>query len=136
MYEIFEHTADLGIRVQAMTLPRLYEDAGVALMHVIAGDLGQIRQIESRRFEISGTDPAYLLFDWLNELLFTFEAARWLASRFEAAVDERGLVITAHGEPYDHDRHTLAHEVKAITYHGLDVHQDGQGWTGQVIVDI
>jgi len=30
----------------------------------------------------------------------------------------------------------LSHEVKAITYHGLRVEREGDGWLAEVIVDI
>jgi SHS2 domain-containing protein len=37
----------------------------------------------------------------------------------------------------DPARHTMDHEVEAITYHGLYVRQNGDGtWQPEVIVDI
>jgi SHS2 domain-containing protein len=86
--------------------------------------------------EIVGADREYLLFDWLRELLFRFDADHLLFSRFEAIVSESGLRGTAWGEPIDPARHVLSHEVKAITYHGLRVERDGEEWTAEVIVDI
>jgi SHS2 domain-containing protein len=52
------------------------------------------------------------------------------------AVHERGLTATARGEPYDPAVHRLAHEIKAITQHELDVHQTPAGWEATLIVDI
>ena len=46
------------------------------------------------------------------------------------------LTATAWGEELDRDRHVLSHEVKAITYHGLKVEQDADGWQAEIIVDI
>jgi SHS2 domain-containing protein len=51
-------------------------------------------------------------------------------------VDEQGLKAKARGEPLDRERHELSHEVKAITYHQLEVKQTDQGWQARVIVDI
>jgi len=141
VFEIFEHTADLGLRVRAPSLERLCEDAAAGLMQIIAGDVAQIRPDEPETFELSGRRPDYLLFDWLNELLYVFGSRRMLFSRFEVApgVEERGLRATAFGERYDPARHTLAHEVKAITYHGLTVKRPGDSggqWEATVIVDI
>jgi SHS2 domain-containing protein len=42
----------------------------------------------------------------------------------------------AWGEPLDRNRHALAHEVKAITYHRLKVEPTDDGWLAEVIVDI
>lgn len=136
MYEVFDHTADLGIRVRSATLPALFEEAGSALSHVIAGDLEQILPRLRQEFSISGVDPAYMLFDFLTEVLYAFESHRMLFRRFEAHVDAQGLRAMAWGEAMDPKRHHLAHEVKAITYHGLDVRERDGAWEGTVIVDI
>jgi SHS2 domain-containing protein len=59
-----------------------------------------------------------------------------LFSRFEVHVGTDGLTGKAWGEPLDRTRHEPAHEVKAITYHGLKVEQMADGWLAEVIVDI
>ena len=46
------------------------------------------------------------------------------------------MKATARGEPIDPERHELDMEVKAITYHGLKVERDGDGWLAEVIVDL
>ena len=136
MYEIFEHTADLGIRVQADTFDALLTDAGRGLFAVISGDTGQIRSTTAERFAIAGRDPTWLLFDWVSELHVAFELRRMLFTGFTVEVDESGLVATAQGERYDPSRHVLAHEIKAITQHDLDVHRTATGWVATFIVDV
>ena len=59
-----------------------------------------------------------------------------LLGKFEAHVRDDGLTGFAWGESLNRDRHTLEHEVKAITYHGLRLERDGDGWMAEVIVDI
>lgn len=136
MFEITEHTADLGLRVEAPDLASLLAEAGRGLTAIITGDLEQVRPATARAMRVEGTDPAYLLFDWLNEVLFAFESERVLLREFDVRVDERGLSATARGERFDPARHRLQHEVKAITYHGLQAVKTGGGWRAQVIVDI
>lgn len=136
MYEVFEHTADLGIRVRAATLDGLMADAARGLFAVIAGDLAQIVPREERAFTVPGTDPVWLLHDWTSELLAAFEIDRLLLREFSVVVDAAGLRATAKGERFDPSRHELAHEVKAVTQHLLDVHQAPEGWEATFIVDI
>jgi SHS2 domain-containing protein len=136
MYEHFEHTADLGLRVRAPDLDTLFAEAAEALFATIVEDPATVEPRESRDFHIPGTDLAYLLFDWLKELLYGFDGEHRLVRRFEVNVGPGGLDATAWGEPYDPARHPLSHEVKAITYHGLRVEPDGDGWLAEVIVDI
>jgi SHS2 domain-containing protein len=136
MYEFFEHTADLGLRIRAADLDTLFAEAGRALFAAIVEDLDSVRPERAVEVRIKGDDREYLLFDWLKELLYHFDAEHLLLGRFEAHVAADGVRGTAWGEPLDRDRHALEHEVKAITYHGLRVEQTPDGWLAEVIVDI
>jgi SHS2 domain-containing protein len=136
MYEMFEHTADLGLRVRAAHLGTLFAEAARALFAALVEDLGTV--VASQRVEVRlpPDDREYLLFDWLKALLYHFDADHLLLSRFEVHLGDDGLTGAAWGEPLDRTRHELAHEVKAITYHGLRVEQTADGWLAEVIVDI
>lgn len=135
MYETFEHTADLGLRVRAKTLENLFEEAGRGLFSIVT-NLDDVRCLQERTYRVAGAASDYLLFDWLNELLYTFEGDRLLLAEFKVELDADGLRGTARGEPMDLERHRMEHEVKAITYHGLRVEENADGWLAEVIVDI
>ena len=136
MHEVFEHTADLGLRIVAPALDLLFAEAGVGLFEIIAGDVAQIRPRMERTFEVAGTDPEWLLLDWTTELLAAFTVEKMLFREFAVTVHPAGLSGTARGEPYDPAVHTLAHEVKAVTQHELDVRRTATGWESTLIVDI
>jgi SHS2 domain-containing protein len=136
MYETFDHTADLGLRIRAADLDTLFAEAARALFAVLVEDLNTVAPVQQLEVTIVGDDREYLLFDWLKELLYHFDAEHLLFSRFEVRVSETGLQGVVWGEPLDRARHELAHEVKAITYHGLRVEQTPDGWLAEVIVDI
>jgi protein archease len=136
MHEVFEHTADLGLRIRAADLDTLFAEAGEALFAVVVEDLSTVVAKEKIDVRLTGDDRVYLLFDWLNELLYRFDSEHWLFSRFAVRVTPEGLEGSAWGEHLDRDRHALSHEVKAITYHGLRVDREGEGWIAEVIVDI
>jgi SHS2 domain-containing protein len=136
MFEVFDHTADLGLRIHASDLNGLFAEAGRALLSVIVSNPESGEPRESLALHIAGSDLEYLFVDWLDELLFLFESKRFLASEFETQRDDTGLSATVRGEPCDPARHVLAHEVKAVTYHGLEVEQSSDGWRAEVILDI
>jgi SHS2 domain-containing protein len=136
MHEVFEHTADLGLRVVAPSLEALFAEAGEGLFEILAGDIEQIRPREERAFDVPGTDPAWLLLDWTTELLAAFTVDKMLFREFAVTVHATGLRGMARGEPYDPTAHTLAHEIKAVTQHELDVHETSTGWEATLIVDI
>jgi len=136
MYEVFAHTADAGLRIRASDLAALFEDAGRGLFSLIVANPESIRPQTRSDFEVNGGDAEYLLVDWLSELLFAFESQRMLFSQFQVSIDDDGLKAIAWGERIDLARHRLEHEVKAITYHGLSVNKDDDGWSAEVVVDI
>jgi SHS2 domain-containing protein len=136
MYEVFEHTADLGLRVRAPTLDDLFADAGRGLFAILVANLDAVRGVQQKSYEIAGREADLLLVDWLSELLYTFEAERLLLAEFDVRVDRRGLLAVCHGEPVDLARHQMDYEVKAITYHELKVAPSDDGWLAQVVVDI
>ena len=111
-------------------------EAARALFSVIVKDAERIASKVEKRFRIEGRQLDYLLFDWLNELLYTFDVERLLLKDFRVRVHEAGLSALCRGEKLDRRRHVMDHEVKAITYHGLKVERASQGWLAEVIVDI
>ena len=136
MYEFFEHTADVGLRVRAPDLDSLFEDAARGLFSLIVENLDEVREESRAVFRLEEPELRFLFFDWLNALLRRFETDRMLLSRFAVRVGDAGLEAEAYGETADAARHRLDHEVKAITYHGLRIERSGEGWLAEVVLDI
>jgi SHS2 domain-containing protein len=136
MYEVFDHTADIGLRIWAEDRSSLFVESARALFSLLVLNPGEVRPVEQRSYEIAGEQDDYLLFDWLSELLYTFETEHLLLSQFQVELSGTGLRATCRGERIDRSRHQLDHEVKAITYHGLKVEPSGSGWMAEIIVDI
>jgi len=136
MYEVFEHTADVGIRIRAGDLKGLFEEAARGLFAILVANLEAVRPVQETRFRLEGERQDDLLFDWLAELLFVFDTQRLVFATFQVELHPRGLTAVARGEPIDLARHQLNAEVKAITYHGLKLQRDGEGWVAEVIVDL
>src|SRR5437868_1428132 len=113
MHELFDHTADLGLRVIAADLNALFAEAAEALFSAIVEDPNTIRPTVEAMIAIDGTDREYLLFDWLRELLRRNDEEQFLFGKFAVSVTDRGLTASAWGEPIDSARHVLTHEVKA-----------------------
>ena len=117
MYETFEHTADLGLLVEAADLDSLFAEAGRGLLSILIENPDAVLPTCEVTIEVPGTERDYLLFDWLNELLYRYETEHLLFAQFDVSVGANGLTAMARGEPLDVQRHEPTHEVKAITYH-------------------
>ena len=135
-FEHFAHTADLGLRVEGADLDALFRDAARGLMAMVVEEVPADSPMTSRSFSIESDSLEYLLFDWLNGLLYVFETEHLLMRDFDVRVSGHRLEATASTLAVDRSRHRLLHEVKAITYHGLRVERVADGWLAEVIVDI
>src|SRR5947207_9794150 len=136
MFELFEHTADLGLRVSANSLEELLVEAARGLLAMFVANPDAVTAVQTKAIALPAEDPTYLLFDWLSEVLYAFETDKLLLSQFELQLKINQLTATCRGEPMDPSRHQMEHEVKAITYHGLKVERSAEGWQAEVIVDI
>jgi len=136
MHELFEHTADLGLRARAPDLNTLFAEAAACLFSAVLDNVAEIRPNQQVEIAVPGTDREFLLYDWLRDLLREADERGMVFGQFAVTVTDTGLTGTAWGEPLDRDRHHLSREVKAITCHELKVEQVEGGWLAEVIVDI
>ena len=75
--------------------------------------------------------------DWLSELLYLHDVENLLFKEFKVvSVGEDGLKAIAKGEPFQEGVHAIKTEVKAVTYHRLEVRKKNGGWRAQVIFDL
>ena len=136
MYETFDHTADLGLRVRSADLESLFREAAEGLFSVLVEPISWNETIGRVDFELEADRTEFLLVDWLNELLYHFETRGLLFASFDVRLDGNRLVASAQSRPFDEQRDRFLHEVKAVTYHDLEVRRTDQGWLVEVILDI
>jgi SHS2 domain-containing protein len=135
MYETFEHTADMGLRITAPDLAGLFEEAAAGLFSMLVSGVpesnGRVREIR-----IPGERHDYLLVDWLAELLSLSSAKAVWFDAFNVQLGAAG--ITAHTREHSllTAGITVLTEIKAITYHGLKLERSPDGWVAEIVVDV
>ncbi len=136
--EVFDHTADVGLRIWAGDLDDLFRTAAEGLFDYVVANREAVRVDRTVELALQAESTADLLLGWLNELIFRSETGHDLYTQFEIRVadDGRSLEARIGGEPIDRDRHILDHEVKAVTHHGASLDREGDGWVAEVILDI
>ncbi len=136
-YEIFDHTADVGIIVRGETLEELFEKAAYAMFDII---LNAEKIQHAGRYRVSVSSPTLedLMVDWLSELLYVFSTELFVMGKFDVKIkkleDGYRLDATCWGEPYRKKKHGIKTEIKAITYHELKV--DPERGCAKVLFDI
>jgi SHS2 domain-containing protein len=90
-----------------------------------------------KTIELQESDTVALLVKWLNELLYEFEVGRLLFSGFTVVMQgDTRLTAECSGEKYDPARHRIHREVKAATYHNLNIVKGKDGFSATIIFDI
>lgn len=120
-YEYFEATADIGLKAYGKDLNEAFENAGLAIFNIIS-DTSGIDSLKEIEFEVTSEDEVSLLYDYLEELLFYHEIEFMLFSEFHVEIDDDlHLKAKIIGEEIDWDKHERKTEIKAITFHMMDV---------------
>jgi len=135
-FQIVDHTADIGILAYGEDIEELFANAALALFSLIT-DAESIEEKLDLTLEVSSEGTENLLVEWLNELVYVFDAERIVFSRFEIrSLTHYHLRAVCYGENLNPTRHKIKVGVKAATYHMLTLDRNGDGYRASVILDI
>ena len=130
-HRLAEHVGEVELALEAASEATLFSEATAAFRELVDGGRPQG---EPLRHEVSlgPAEPALLLVDWLNELVFLAEVEAFVPERVtEIELDESGLRATLHGA-----RGRPRHLVKGATLHRLDFGRSGEVWRARVVLDV
>ncbi|KXB01068.1 hypothetical protein AKJ41_02820 [candidate division MSBL1 archaeon SCGC-AAA259O05] len=139
-FEWVDHPSDIGFRAYGKSLEKAFENAALALTEIMA-DADKVKPEGEISIELQAEDREALLFDWLDFFLYLQDAEDLISSKFEVeSITEENegfkLKARAWGEKYDPDRHGAGTEVKAVTYHMMEIECGPDRFSVQVVVDI
>ncbi|MBU3957871.1 MAG: archease [Nanoarchaeota archaeon] len=141
-YEIVPEiaTADMCFRAFGASLEEAFANAGFAMFDIIC-DANRIKPIVTEEIKVESEDLQALLFDFLSELLYLQDTKRLLFSEFDVKIikpkDKNGkykLAAKARGQ--EMDGIGLRNQVKAITYHLMEIKEEKGVWTIRAILDL
>jgi SHS2 domain-containing protein len=136
LFREIEHTADLGIEVEAESPGELFRRAGLALFSLMVGLEGvKAHEVREEAVEAEGWED--LLHDWLSRLLLRFLQDGFIAATITILdLDATHVHARLTGEKLDYERHDFETEIKAVTYHQLSVACENGRWRARVIFDV
>lgn len=139
-FEHFEHKADVGVRGIGATLEEAFAECAKAMYEVMV-DTSKVADSEMVEVSIKAADLDALLVEWLNALLYEGDVKGLFFGKFEVEQvgEENGEAVlkgVAIGEKQDEEKHEAKTEVKAATYSGMKVYEEGGKWIAQCIVDV
>lgn len=119
-YEIFEHTADVGIKVFGHTCTEIFNNAVEAFADIML-DLGTYKAETVLEIEMSSSAPDLLLVDLLSEILYHFEAENQVYFKADLEYHDNCSIT---GRVYGcgvGENPDYRNVVKAVTYHMLEI---------------
>ncbi len=135
-YEAIDHTADFGVRVFGDNPIDLFQNSAMALMDQVVETASLLPQKEIR-LSIKGNDWPDLMVNWLREILYLWSGKALLTRSVQIqSITEKSLSSRVGVDLFSPQRHTLISEIKAVTYHQIQVLDRGGLWEATVIFDI
>ena len=135
-FTLLEHTADIGVSACGDSLEEALCWLAAGMFSLIV-DAKTVAPVSSRVISVASRDREALAVDWLNELLYQYEATGFLPKECHVTLDQRDrrLKAVCKGEEADLDRHHILTVIKAATYHRLSVGH-GKEWKVRVYLDV
>jgi SHS2 domain-containing protein len=135
-YVLLNHTADLGIKVFGCDLKDLFECAGRSLMSLMLKQDPPLKT-SSMRISVAGGDLPDLMVRFLGEILYLFEGENLVVALIRVdSISPTQVEATLETVPFDPQIHEILSDIKAVTYHQIEVAEKGNRWEARVIFDI
>lgn len=138
-FEIIDHTADIGIVAYGKTKKEVFINAAKGMFEIIAGENRDLKENFYAKIKLEAKSLEDLLIAWLNELLYLSEVKLVILNKFIIKELSDGQIkAEVGGTKINHLSIRIKREVKAVTYHRLEIKKDEESglWSAQVIFDI
>jgi protein archease len=137
-YRYLDHMTDAIIEAYGNTLEEAFENAAKGLNDTMI-DLKTVRPDREIKISASGHDLSSLLFDWLDKVMLLLVADGIVMSEFSVEIKQQNgysLEGVAKGERLNLDRHHYKVEIKAVTYHEMQITQEKGQATVRFLLDL
>jgi SHS2 domain-containing protein len=135
-FTFVEHTADLGIRATATSLCGLFVQAARG-MYALLGPLKPGTEPVEKILQLQAPDTESLLHDWLTELLWELDGNDHLFDSLELEwLDDQHMTAHCRGTVLDAQQSQRTVEIKAVTYHDLQIRKCDDTYEVTVIFDV
>jgi SHS2 domain-containing protein len=137
-YIYIEHPSDVGFEAYGDTLEGLFANAALATYSFMT-DVEEIGEEEEQEVDIHSEDLYSLMFDWLDEMIFRFEAESLIFKQFNIQVNQSDFSIEGKckGGKFDPTKHESGIIIKAVTYNMMEIKKNKDNvWKARVVLDV
>lgn len=143
-YKYLEHSTDAFVQAYGSDLDDLFENCAKGMVNIMF-DIEKVEICQSMTITANGEELENLLYDWLEKVLLKILVDQIVLSRFSVEisekylnVDKKGYFLKAYvqGEKVDYDKHNYKIEIKAVTYHELNIQRIDTKFVATFLVDL
>ena len=129
-------TADLLIEATGNTLGEAFAQIALGMFNMMT-PLEGLAEKEEFMVEAEGTDYESLLFNIMDELLFVADVEFLVPKKCHITVDHENMsaVGVCKGERFSATTHEVGIQIKAVTYHMMDIKETPDGWYVRMVFD-
>lgn len=127
-YRYLEHMTDAFIEVIGANLEEAFANAGISVVDTIV-DIKLVEEKTEKNIQVSGNDLNNLLYNWLEEIIILTITEGFVTKRFNVKIiknENYEIVATAFGEEINFEKHHFKVEIKAPTFHLMEIKQEKQ----------
>ena len=134
-YRILPHTADIRLKIYGQNLKELFLNSSSGLVKLLGICLNQTAG-RKRIIRLKAHDAESLLVSWLNEILYIIQTKHFRpACVVITHCDGKKLEAALTGK-YSKGKIPLLREIKAATYHNLEITKKGKLFETEVLFDL
>jgi SHS2 domain-containing protein len=139
-FNFIDHTADIAVEVEGNTIEDLFVASAFAWQESVI-EKDEIKLSDTREINIEELSYEELLVCFLDELNFLLLTKKWIPGRInKIEIKKRGdkFILTADvsGENVDEKKHHLKVEIKAVTFHQMEIRKVNNEYFTRIIFDI
>lgn len=139
-YKFIEHTADIAVEVEEDSLEKLFTSACNAWRDSALVNKNPAN-IDSKKFIFTSGSLEELLVELLSELNFQLYTKKWVYVSVKNILLKKfntnyHLAAEVFGQLLDQASIELKEEIKAVTFHQMNIEKNGKNFFTRIVFDI
>lgn len=135
-FKFLEHTADIKFIAKGKNLEESFKNSALAVSNSMCKE--EIKKKIIKRIKITGKDKESLLYNFLDQIIYLFDAEYFLIS------DVKSIKINKKDQFYlscelvgdKSEKYEIAEHIKSVTYSEMKIERKHDAYIIQVVLDI
>lgn len=139
-YNFIDHTADIAVEVKSNTIKELFIASAYAWQESVI-EKNEIKISDKREINVNELSYEELLVRFLDELNFLLLTKKWIMGKLNQIEIKKknemyNLTAVMSGDSISLKRYRLKVEIKAITFHQMEIKNINNEYTTRIVFDI